>query len=1140
MIELYINKQKVDLNEDINISLNYTSTDVDNPQAIKNSFSKNVKIPGTPNNNKVFNNIFRNEYEVVNSVNDNYFDPKKKIDFLLLDNGAFVEQGYLNLTSIDYTYPSVMNYNVTLYGGLGSFFYGLDIDEDGNKKTLYDLYYHWKSSMDASTGTNLSQYDEANDTIFNMTPKNIAFWWAKLDNAKYQTNLNDPTNAFSATISPVGNDLIAIPCYNGLPENFDAEHICVYDYNRRYEGSENTPQMPYAIKQQWNSTFPSSFTVDNVIYTLLDSEYSDEGYQRAGIAKAARPLDQWEARNLPINNFNVGLRLRRFLTAICDPQNNGGYNVYIDDDITYSNEFFDSFILLDKPLINEELAAARYALTWTGDTGINWVMNRKVDGSDWQTSGNSVSTNPTNEQFLVLGDVVNTATLKNKTATINLNIELACEIGNGLMNTDNVIFKSGAGAYTNSVVIGPQGTPQVVQTLSAYGFFGTVIMIKAYDENNNSSSIYGFVVTYNEDFRTVLGSDAKADMGSLFPDQVIDQIHYINATSRFVSADDSHTASQGYTNGTKLVKNAANVRLSLNVDPDYNNSLPSSISSFSIEVEQFWQHQTANETTTKILSTTEYTVDNTGTGKNWGLACANNNGYTIPQCLYVSGGVTSRRQEASISVKLNDSLYSGINFTGNQLINTKLTKKDILGGTDSPFKYLTDFTKMFNLKYLYDANTKTIRIIRAKDYYLTTTNQQGDKFPLIVEPVVDKSFTEKREPVFWNKRLYHYGLKTEDNLYSNYLYKKTSNTPWDTYVKDTKLLWNNEINDVMKDNIYVNTMPWQLSSIYFTPNNNMLPPIYAQPVIGWKLAKYGNGELKQAEQNFYTDANQGSIKYYDPMPKEMLMDKDNKYVVTKNSILMLNGYVTNYNWIKNSDSKWSLEGLVSISSPTPEMMIFNEGKQCYVYNNTWRYNPNGYCLQSDDYTVTPLYIPIFSKYSFNLFNGSQSYDLGYWADAGSGFESALFKKNDFPYNTFEWENTKFATKPYAGLIVSNWRNTEDTNFYTVSNSDTMLNDNATIYDRYFKPYVDDMFSNSARRITVKMRIDETPQTLMRKFIKYDGCLWIIEKIENYNVNSYFKDGHFCKTTLLKVNNPYDYIGVNINENGERNNAAERE
>ena len=49
----------VDLDDQSFILFNYTMEDLSNPTIVRNSFSQQVTLKGTPNNNRIFGDIFR-------------------------------------------------------------------------------------------------------------------------------------------------------------------------------------------------------------------------------------------------------------------------------------------------------------------------------------------------------------------------------------------------------------------------------------------------------------------------------------------------------------------------------------------------------------------------------------------------------------------------------------------------------------------------------------------------------------------------------------------------------------------------------------------------------------------------------------------------------------------------------------------------------------------------------------------------------------------------------------------------------------------------------------------------------------------------------------------------------------------------
>ena len=136
VLELYIGEKKADIPDNFTVNFTYKETEVSKPTAIKNSFSKTIVLDGTRANNSIFSSIYRLD----KIQNDSDFDPNKRTDFKILKNGDIVESGYLQLDSISNNGGNI-KYSCTLYGGLGSFFYNLQTNEDGSEKTLADLYY---------------------------------------------------------------------------------------------------------------------------------------------------------------------------------------------------------------------------------------------------------------------------------------------------------------------------------------------------------------------------------------------------------------------------------------------------------------------------------------------------------------------------------------------------------------------------------------------------------------------------------------------------------------------------------------------------------------------------------------------------------------------------------------------------------------------------------------------------------------------------------------------------------------------------------------------------------------------------------------------------------------------------------------
>ena len=187
----------VDLDDQGLILFNYTMEDIDNPTNVKNSFSQQITIPGTPNNNKLFGDIFRLD-RMNSSVVTGYgvgFNPSKKTPFAIYNElNEVLESGYVKLDSVDRK-KSDIKYNISLFGGLGSFIANLSTKADGTKMSLADLDF-------LGTEDPESEFD-------------------------YAINRTIVANAWDVLAGEMQNPLFEVinfaPCYNGIPADFSAD-----------------------------------------------------------------------------------------------------------------------------------------------------------------------------------------------------------------------------------------------------------------------------------------------------------------------------------------------------------------------------------------------------------------------------------------------------------------------------------------------------------------------------------------------------------------------------------------------------------------------------------------------------------------------------------------------------------------------------------------------------------------------------------------------------------------------------------------------------------------------------------------------------------------------------------------------------
>lgn len=265
-VRLYIEGQRADLDDGAFILLNYTAEDLSNPTVVRNSFSKQITLKGTPANDEIFGHIYRNDRQTDygSPYTGPYFDPCRKTSFTIYNEAMeILESGYLKLDEI-VTTRKRHDYKVTLYGGLGSFLYGLSYDSSGNKLTLADL-----------------DFGETLD--FTIDRDAVADAWARLDGDTSKAAKWDIVNF--------------MPAYMGLPPSpFDANKAIV---------KAATAGLPTA---QGEYTAKDGFALVTLPEKVTGNEAKD---YRSYLQK-------------PV------IRMKAVIDAICDPANNGGWTVNQD------------------------------------------------------------------------------------------------------------------------------------------------------------------------------------------------------------------------------------------------------------------------------------------------------------------------------------------------------------------------------------------------------------------------------------------------------------------------------------------------------------------------------------------------------------------------------------------------------------------------------------------------------------------------------------------------------------------------------------------------------------------------------------------------------------------------------------------
>lgn len=992
---LYIKGKYVDVDDDQLFLFTYSNTSVESPEAIKNNYSKTITLTGTPNNNKLFDELY-----LVDSV-INRFDTTKREPFELYDNGNLIESGYVKLNSIKYE-KNNPSYDITLYGMLGDFFYKLAYKDDSNdvELSLKDLQYNYKrmpvllgqgDDAPSQTVDSLSQDVDETNTLFYWNSDFIWNSWLMQFTDKYP-HQNECWEDF----------VTAAPVYSGYNEDFDNDVVVTnMNYPPKYDDI-----MPKSIKNG------------------SDTYSTKQNYAKI---KADREMDQWEIRDLRSSSQRPAIKLDKLFKKIVDYSKQNGYDIVFDKDIDFTGEkdnalnnyFHKSYILLN-------------AL----DTSAEQTTLYSVSSPEEQTT----STSGWTEQNVKFNDNLSADTSKYNVTYFNL---LLNERFRPLDNNDaqSKINNSSNFLTTSAYLVNNDGYLRDKYT-SLFGAF--VYYFKIYDGDNLVNEKVFFVecckrkpkfrkqqqIVFDNSIRQWIVDKIGHEVDyKIINENMINAVTPADTDNHFITFENDITLNFALPRSSNAKVKLLRNYIALERMPKYLLGL--------------W-YERPNKMIYKFTGDSVY---NYSTGK-W------------------PSSLTNFTSQSIISTDSN--VYYGSQKFKSQYIS----KADLFANTASPFKYLVDWCKLFNMRFRTDITTKTIYIEQHNNYFVDKIVNLTNK--------IDYSKDFNINPIYVDKRIYKFGIEADNENYAGYIYKKKYGSNYSSKMFNTKYEFDNETKQVFEDNTYKTNIDYLMSSPYFNTtlvkDNIQYPNMLLMPKYEYTL---WNNEEEYSQTMF------GLQSYYNILPKDdafykqCLFDKENKTLESMNSLVMFDRlYIM-------PEQKGDYKPYM-LTDDLPVLLALNNDNNCYLnayYNDAKHYTPDTYWkLRTqngiiDKYGTTgkigiwTFMLPIMNNNTSEMNNYSQSY---YFKEPNPKFEH-----NDF-------------------------------------------DSNACIFDRYWSDYINDVFDKNTKVIECYAFLDEMPVDALRKFYLINNSLWAIQEITDYN----YKSKEPTKLTLIRVKNKYNYINNN--------------
>lgn len=396
---------------------------------------------------------------------------------------------------------------------------------------------------------------------------------------------------------------------------------------------------------------------------------------------------------------------------------------------------------------------------------------------------------------------------------------------------------------------------------------------------------------------------------------------------------------------------------------------------------------------------------------------------------------------------------------------SKVTKEILLGSTESPADYLLSYIKLFNLRFIKDVGTKTVTI---------TPNYFNGNI-IDIEDRIDRGQAMNITPNVFSKKFMRLGLSQPETYFAK-KYKAMNKLDYGQKRVDTGFAFNNETEEIYKDNLYTSAVPCLATSKFFNTFRNasgveVFAPIADNPKLTLAEGNASTGYntlTKDIVSPQYIDAKMSvpfsAYKGYDLMPRMCYFDEkegvreavdvsNNLVVFCKNVELKnVNGEAVNY-WLTDD---------------VPEMITLC-GANCYLLTN------EVHDTKGNDIAIQRTKLPLFLSMRLGSTHVMESFDF------------AKSKESYIPGINYP--------------------------------------EGVTLYERYWSGLYNDRMDVDTRKVSCMVDLSgiAVNSDLLRNFFYFDNNYWLLNSIEDYDIAA----NKLTKCEFIKVKSLDAYIKRNV-------------